>query len=70
MCFICLVADIIDEMDKCEELTALQLSGNSFGVEATQAIAECLAHKPKFARALWADIFVSRLKTEIPPSLV
>ena len=48
----------------------LKLSGNSFGEEAMKAIGECLANKPQLTRALWSDMFVSRLKTEIPPALV
>jgi len=64
------VADIVDQIKKCEGLTTLQLSGNSFGVEPTEAIGECLAHQPTFTRALWSDMFVSRLKSEIPISLV
>lgn len=64
------MVDIIDEIEKCEGLTTLQLSGNSFGVEATKAIGECLALKPDFTRALLSDMFVSRLKSEIPLSLV
>lgn len=64
------VVDIVEEIAKCDGLTTLQLSGNSFGVEATKAIGECISHKPSFTRALWSDMFVSRLKSEIPPSLV
>lgn len=67
---ILVVGDIIEEITNCEGLSTLQLSGNSFGVGATEAIGECLAHKPSFTRALWSDMFVSRLKSEIPPSLV
>ena len=64
------VADIVKQIEECEGLTTLQLSGNSFGVEATKAIGEALAKKPLFTKALWSDMFVSRLKTEIPDSLV
>ena len=64
------MAEVVDQIKKCEGLTTLQLSGNSFGVEPTKAIGECLAHKPTFTRALWSDMFVSRLKSEIPISLV
>lgn len=64
------VADIVRQIEECEGLTTLQLSGNSFGVEATKAIAEALSKKPHFSRALWSDMFVSRLKSEIPQALV
>lgn len=69
-CFNHAVADIVRQIEECKGLTSLQLSGNSFGVEATKAIGEALAKKPNFTRALWSDIFVSRLKSEIPQSLV
>lgn len=64
------VADIVRQIEECEGLTTLQLSGNSFGVEATKAIGEALAKKRHFSRALWSDVFVSRLKSEIPQALV
>ena len=69
---ICLliVEHILKAIDECEGLTALKLSGNSFGVEAMEAIGEVLAQKPLLSKALWSDLFVSRLKTEIPPALV
>ncbi len=57
-------------IEDCEGLTSLRLSGNSFGVEAMKAIGECLANKPQLSEALWSDMFVSRLKTELPPALV
>ncbi len=65
-----LVADIVRSIEECEGLTTLRLSGNSFGEEAMKAIGDCLASKPQLSRALWSDMFVSRLKTELPPALV
>ena len=53
-----------------EGLAVLRLSGNSMGVRAAQAIAGALALRPSLRRALWSDMFVSRLKSEIPPALV
>ena len=53
-----------------EGLTTLRLSGNSMGVQAAQAIAGALSSRPLFRRALWKDMFVGRLKSEIPPALV
>ena len=64
------VAYIVKAMTECENMATLRLSGNSLGVEAAGAIAEVLAHTPTLQRALWSDMFVSRLKTEIPPALV
>ena len=57
-------------MEACTEMTTLRLSGNSLGVGAAEAIQETLAHIPTLRRALWSDMFVSRLKTEIPQALV
>ena len=35
-----------------------------------KAIGEALAEKPLLSRAVWFDMFVSRLRSEIPPALV
>ena len=64
------VQAIVDEIKACHGMTSLQLSGNSFGTEAAAAIAEALSEIPTLQRALWSDMFVSRLKTEIPVALV
>ena len=64
------VADLLKAISECEGLTTLQLNGNSYGVEAMQAIGEALAEKPLLSRAVWYDMFVSRLRAEIPPALV
>lgn len=64
------VADLLDAIRGCEGLTTLQLNGNSYGVEAMKAIGETLAEKPLLSRAVWFDMFVSRLRSEIPPALV
>ena len=53
-----------------EGLTSLRLSGNSMGVQAAQAIAGALASRSHLRRALWSDMFVGRLRNEIPPALV
>ena len=57
-------------IEECEGLETLNLSGKSFGVEASEAIGEALRHKPTLKHAQWSDMFVSKLKTEIPKSLV
>ena len=64
------VADLLEAIRECEGLTTLQLNGNSYGVEAMEAIGEALAEKPHLSRAVWYDMFVSRLRSEIPPALV
>ena len=61
---------MVKSIEESDGLTTLRLSGNSLGVEAAEAIAEVLAHKPTLRRALWSDMFVSRLKSEIPPAVV
>lgn len=64
------VEEIIDKIKACHGMTSLKLSGNSFGTEAAGAIADALSEIPTLQRALWSDMFVSRLKTEIPVALV
>ena len=64
------VRSILQQIEDCQNLSTLKLSGNSFGIEAAKAIGEKLAEKPTLQRALWSDMFVSRVKTEIPPALV
>ena len=58
------------DINEEEGLTTLRLSGNSMGVQAAQAVAEALSSRPSLRRALWNDMFVGRLKSEIPPALV
>ena len=57
-------------IEENEGLTTLRLSGNSMGVQAAQAIAGTLASRSHLRRALWSDMFVGRLRNEIPPALV
>ena len=64
------VVDIVHAISECSGLSVLKLSGNSLGVGACAAIAEALAAHPALTHARWSDIFVSRLKSEIPPALV
>ena len=64
------VAETVREIGEKENLTSLQLSGNSMGVEAAEAIAGALSSRISLRRALWNDMFVSRLRSEIPPALV
>ena len=63
-------AELVKAIEECEGLETLNLSGKSFGVEASQAIGEALKYKPSLKYALWSDMFVSKLKTEIPQALV
>ena len=57
-------------IEECEGLETLNLSGKSFGVEASEAVGEALRNKPTLKHAQWSDMFVTKLKTEIPQSLV
>ena len=52
------------------KLEALELGGNTLGVEASQSIAEALKKHPELKKALWSDLFTGRLNTEIPVTLV
>jgi Ran GTPase-activating protein 1 len=50
-------------------VTHIDLSGNTFGVPACQALAPVLSSKPTLESADLHDIFTSRLMEEIPPAL-
>ena len=64
------MADIISQIDSFENLEVLKLSGNSYGKDAAKAIGNALTKHGGLKRALWSDMFVSRLKNEIPEALV
>lgn len=52
-------------------MDTLDLSTYSFGVEAANHLGKLLEEKGgKLKNALWADIFVSRNKPEVPVALV
>ena len=61
--------DLLDKIKACTDLQTLELTGNTFGVEACEAIAEALSKRPEFEKCLWADMFTGRLRAEIPKSL-
>ncbi|XP_032869388.1 ran GTPase-activating protein 1 [Amblyraja radiata] len=62
--------EIIEEIEKFDNLQALCLEGNTIGVEAAKAIAKSLADKKELQKCLWSDMFTGRLRTEIPPALI
>ena len=64
------VEETVRAIGEEEGLTTLRLSGNSMGVQAAQAIAGALSFRQTLRRALWSDMFVGRLRSEIPPALV
>nr|CAD7587940.1 unnamed protein product [Timema genevievae] len=61
--------DVVDAINKCENLEYLHLGGNTLGVDAAKAIAKALEAHTEFKRALWMDMFTGRMKTEIPQAL-
>jgi Ran GTPase-activating protein 1 len=64
--------DIAQHIQPLKELIAVEsvdFSGNTLGIGASQALAEILATKKSLTSANLADIFTSRLLSEIPPAL-
>ncbi|EJT99976.1 RNI-like protein [Dacryopinax primogenitus] len=59
----------VEKLRAMEDVEEIHLGGNTFGVEACQALAEVLETKKTLKVADLADIFTSRLITEIPTSL-
>ncbi|XP_021413682.2 ran GTPase-activating protein 1 isoform X1 [Oncorhynchus mykiss] len=63
------VEEIVKEIQEFKGLQALRLEGNTYGVEAAQAIAKALETKSEFKYCYWSDMFTGRLRSEIPPAL-
>ncbi|XP_072561157.1 ran GTPase-activating protein 1-like [Paramormyrops kingsleyae] len=63
------VEGLVREVEEFQGLRALRLEGNTFGVEAAQAIAKTLEKKGEFECCYWSDMFTGRLRSEIPPAL-
>ncbi|KAF9358670.1 hypothetical protein BGX34_008825 [Mortierella sp. NVP85] len=63
------VQEFVNTIEGMTELDSVVLSGNTFGVEASRAIAAALAKKPLLKLAQLSDIFTGRLLSEIPDSL-
>lgn len=59
------IADLKNDNDVQE----VRFHGNTLGVEACEALAKVLESKPTLQDANLADIFTSRLLSEIPPAL-
>uniref|UniRef100_A0AC34QIV8 Ran GTPase activating protein 1 n=1 Tax=Panagrolaimus sp. JU765 TaxID=591449 RepID=A0AC34QIV8_9BILA len=57
---------IATEISSVTKLEVLELCGNSLGVDASLPIAEAMKKHPELKKALWSDLFTSRLNTEIP----
>ncbi|XP_029618429.1 ran GTPase-activating protein 1 isoform X2 [Salmo trutta] len=63
------VEEMVKEIQEFKGLQALRLEGNTYGVEAAQAIAKALETKSEFKYCYWSDMFTGRLRSEIPPAL-
>ncbi|KAK9241372.1 hypothetical protein V1525DRAFT_392955 [Lipomyces kononenkoae] len=63
------IAPYIEQLHKLDGLEAIDLSGNTFGVDACTALAEALKTKKSLKEAKLADMFTGRLKDEIPACL-
>ncbi|CAF0885321.1 unnamed protein product [Adineta ricciae] len=64
------VKELCDEIEKCQQLVALRLEGNTINEEAATAIGKALEKHSEIERLIWNDLFTTRLKTEVPPSLI
>ncbi|KAG9305657.1 hypothetical protein G9A89_022579 [Geosiphon pyriformis] len=63
------VQEFVDTIKEAKDLEEVILSGNTFGVEASQAIADALQSKTELKILNAADIFTSRLRGEVPPAV-
>ncbi|XP_077595020.1 ran GTPase-activating protein 1b [Stigmatopora nigra] len=63
------VEDLVQEIQRHQHLRALNLEGNTLGVEAARAIAKALESKDQLQRCYWSDLFTGRLRSEIPMAL-
>lgn len=64
------VKELCDAIEKFAPLVALRLEGNTINEAAATAIGEALEKHPELERLIWNDLFTTRLKTEVPPSLI
>ncbi|CAF0920010.1 unnamed protein product [Rotaria sp. Silwood1] len=64
------VKDLCDEIEKYKPLKALRLEGNTINEEAATTIGKALEKHNEIERLIWNDLFTTRLKTEVPPSLI
>lgn len=61
--------DILDKINGNKKLKGIQLSGNTYSVEACEVIAEALGSQSGIEFADLSDMFTTRLKTDVPVSL-
>lgn len=60
----------VAEIEQVKGLTHLDISGNTIGIEASEALSKAiLSHKDSIVEVNFSDIYTGRLNTEIPQSL-
>ena len=60
----------LKELNTIENVTKIDFSGNTIGIEASKALSEALLnHKDTVVEINFSDLYTGRLKTEIPQSL-
>ncbi|CAF1113685.1 unnamed protein product [Rotaria sordida] len=64
------VKELCDAIEQYKQLVALRLEGNTINEEAATAIGKALEKHNEIQRLIWNDLFTTRLKTEVPPSLI
>ncbi|CAF1253828.1 unnamed protein product [Rotaria sp. Silwood1] len=64
------VKELCDAIEQYDQLIALRLEGNTINEEAATAIGKALEKHHEIQRLIWNDLFTTRLKTEVPPSLI
>ncbi|KAA8911352.1 hypothetical protein TRICI_003837 [Trichomonascus ciferrii] len=59
----------LDELKKLQNVTEIDLVGNTYGIEASKALGEAVKGLSDLEKANLSDIFTGRLREEIPKSL-
>ena len=60
----------IKELNEVKNVTKIDFSGNTIGIEASKALSEALLkHKDTVVEINFSDLYTGRLNTEIPQSL-
>lgn len=60
---------MVTVINACPNVHTLELEGNTLGIPASEAISSCLEDKIDLQRALFKDLFTTRLKTEVPQAV-
>lgn len=64
------IAPIIADLEKNkDQITGIELSSNSIGIECAKVLANAIQNLTKLEKVNYRDIFVSRLKEDLPISL-